>query len=162
MLRVPVAVSLRAMRSSMTSPPVLVTICWPDSPSISSRGELGVRRLVLGEPDDAGVVLGGSAVVAERELLDAQHGWAQVRGEPVQRRRAEPAEADDDRPVVDHRWLLVVGMRGDAASVGARFVHVHRRFQREILYGSYTIEPGQQEHRSECAVLCRVSPGQDG
>jgi hypothetical protein len=81
MLRVPEAMSCRATRSSMTSPPVRVTICWPDDP---------------------GVVLRGTMAMAEFELLDSQDAGSELRGEPVERRRAQPAEADDDRAMACH------------------------------------------------------------
>jgi hypothetical protein len=78
---------------------------------------------VLGEPDDPGVVLGRTAVVAERELLDPQHPrpGAELGGDPVQGRGAQPAESDDDRAVSGHPLLLLVpGGRGAAGKCGRR------------------------------------------
>ena len=55
---------------------------------------------MLGEPDDAGVVLRCAAVVPEPELLQAEHARTQLPGEPVEGRRTEPPTPDDDHFVV--------------------------------------------------------------
>ena len=65
---------------------------------IERRGgrEAGVLGLVLGEPDDPRVVLGGAAVVTELEPLQTEHAAAVLTGEAVERGGAQSAAPDDD------------------------------------------------------------------
>jgi hypothetical protein len=69
-------------------------------PGLVGRGGQGrVLLLVLGEADDPRVVLGRAAVVPELELLDPEDPRPELGGQPVERRRAQAPEADDDRAV---------------------------------------------------------------
>jgi hypothetical protein len=55
-----------------------------------------VGRRVIGEPDDAGVVLGRPALVSELELFEAEDLASRPARQPVRGRAAEGPEADDD------------------------------------------------------------------
>jgi hypothetical protein len=49
---------------------------------------------VIGAPDDAGVVLGSPSVVADLELLEADHLLADPARQPVGGRRADATEPE--------------------------------------------------------------------
>src|SRR5919107_787335 len=59
-------------------------------------GQGRVGTVVVGEADDARVVLGAAPFVAEAELLDAEHLRARRAGEPVRRGAPYAAAAHDD------------------------------------------------------------------
>ena len=68
--------------------------------AVGVLGQLDVARRVIGEPDDARVVLRLAAHVAQLELLEPQHAGAGPAREPVGRGAAPAAEPEDDVLVV--------------------------------------------------------------
>ena len=63
---------------------------------VGVRGQRRVGGIVVGEADDAGVVLRGAVVVAEPELLQRQHLASGLARQAVGSRATETAATDDD------------------------------------------------------------------
>ena len=92
--------SIAAPGGNRSTPPVrvmigVVAVAFDVRPRVVRRcGQLDVAGRVIRAADDAGVVVRGAAHVAELELLEPDHVDTTA-GQPVRRRRAEPAETDD-------------------------------------------------------------------
>ncbi len=76
---------------------------------VGVRREVGVGVLVLGQPNDPGMIVTGAVAVTEPELLQTENGRTGLLREPVAGRGPQTAAADDndnDREVSVHALML--------------------------------------------------------